>query len=452
MFKKIALTAVAFGLLVGSASAGELNIYGASAQYKFWSKAASTFLGAQTGCGTVNTAVTGKNYIAVCSTSGDTVRVTEAKSSEGVNSVQGALTTGTTNTCSANTHRVMASSIDFTSTPDAETGHYAANTGCVDVNVGASDVAAATFNQTTYGVDNWAAGIDTLEGPDGYQWWIFDASDTPVGPVNGGIEDDKKEAKELSISEALYTPYRPVVVPFSFFVNANVPVTDLTTNQVRNILSGKINNWNRIISDLNGDGTADSNDFPAGDSLPIQVCGRHAGSGTLATLAAHVIRGEVAMGTQQSIPSDGYKNGAPVTTYLNTSSSDLMRCVGGNNGAIGYADSDKVDNVATDTDGPYGLAYTKDDDYGMIRKVALDGLYSDRESIIDGGYGFWAAQWLYADDTQLATDGSDTLLSALVSFASSNAGLVAAGKDVWWVAQDEMLFEKLDDFKLQTPK
>ena len=444
MFKKIALTAAAFGLLVGSASAAELNIYGASAQYKFWSGAAETFLLAQSGCSAVEKGSdsTGKHFIAKCNNGSEDliIRVSEAKSAEGVNSVQGLLTVGSDNSCPNNSQREMAASISGGTV----------TLGCVDVNVGASDVAAETFNQTTYGVDNWFAGIDTTYDYTGLYWWAYDEDgnlDTATGK-----EDDKKEAKDLSINTTTYTVYRPVVVPFSFFVNANVPVTDLTTNQVRNILSGNINNWNRIISDLNGNGTADeSAAFPAGDSLPIQVCGRHAGSGTLATLAAHVIRGEVTMTYEQSIAADGLNNGAPVTTYLNTSSSDLMRCVGGNDGAIGYADSDKVDNLVTDVAGPYGLPYTKDDGYGMIRKVALDGLYSDRESIIDGGYGFWAAQWLYADHGQM-DNSSDSLMTALNTFASSNAGLVAADKADWWVAQDEMLFEKSTDFDLQIPK
>ncbi len=127
MFKKIALTTAAVSLLASSAFAGEINLFGASAQYKFWSGAASTFLSAQPGCGTVNTAKSGKNFIAVCSSSGDTIRVSESKSAEGVNSVQGLLTTGSTNTCTqGDSHRTMAASIDFNSTPN-EDGHYTAN-------------------------------------------------------------------------------------------------------------------------------------------------------------------------------------------------------------------------------------------------------------------------------------------------------------------------------------
>lgn len=458
MFKKIVLAAIALIMLVGSATASkfEINIYGSLMQFKYWSQAADVLLQDHAGCGAVDQGTLDKHYIAKCNTATDEfiIRVSEASSKEGIYSVQGSFAGTGTNICNnssdttypvySDSYREMA--LDVSSNDEV-------TLGCVDVNVGASDVAAETFHQTTYGVDNWFAGIDDTGTGEtkGRYWWVYDEYDNIVGSPNG-IEDDKKEAKAIFIDRNTYDTYRPFVVPYSFFVNANVPVTNLSNSQIRNILSGRVNNWNRVISDLNGNGTVDETaEFPIGDNLPIQLCSHHAGSGALATLHANVIRGDVAVLNFQSIVGDGNLYGNPTVNYLNTNLDNLMHCIGSNSGAIGYAESGVVNNTESDTFGQHGLPYTKDDGFGMIRRLAFEGMYPDRQNIIDGGYGFWTAPCLYADQGSM-NSGTISLLQALNTFASSHRGLIDAGKDDWWIASDEMLFRKADDFSLQIPK
>lgn len=455
MLKKATLTLAAIGLFAGAASAAtvDINLYGASAQYTFWKASAPTFLAtkgcaerttASAGDNTIFQGVSGKNYIATCdSTDGNTyiVRVTEAKSSEGVNSVQGLLTAGSVNSCATNNERNMA--LDVTSrTGSALTG---ATTGCVDVTLGASDVAAATFNQTTVGDDNWKLD-ETLLNP--LAW-------TDPGTYT-------KDATGITIDPA-FKSYRPIVVPFSFFVNADntgdnpatvdinegaeVPFSNLSRVQLLNLLSGKVKNWNQFQPDLNSNGTAgETAEFPAGDSLPVVLCMRHAGSGTHATLDANVIRGEATLVNTQAMPGDfvNYDGGNFPETYFNTSSSDLMKCVGNKKGALGYADSDKVGALTIANN------YVVYDDatYKDVKKIAFNGFYSERPEIMNGNYGFWSAQWLYADNNE--TVARLALTQELVNFASSTAGLVASGKADWWVAQDEMKVNKENDFAQPT--
>lgn len=446
MLKKTILTLAAVGLLAGAASAAnyDINIYGASAQYTFWSKAAPTWLAAQ-GCveytGTtppanvIKQASGLKNYIAQCNNGTDTItiRVGEAKSSEGVNSVQGILTPGSSNSCSSNAERSMAGVANLTNT-DSTLAEVTA-LSCQDVTVGASDVAAGTFNQETIGDDNWkASGLNPYA-------WDFETEGLAY----------LKSAKNISIDSG-YVFSRPVIVPFSFFVNADdtagsakeVPFSNLSRAEVINLVAGKVLNWNQLRPDLNNNGTAnEAADYPGGDSLPVVLCLRHAGSGTLATLDAAIMRGDASMASVQAMLGDenNYDNGYAPETYFNTSSSDLMKCVGNNPGAFGYADTDKITALTELTPVVYN-----DGKYGDVKKVQYNGYYSNRESIFNGNYEFWAAQWLYVAPSEDAA--LKAKIQALSDFAGSPAGLVAAQKNTWWVGQDEMKVNKADDFKM----
>lgn len=440
MFKKTVLTLAAVGLLAGSAVAAnyDINIYGASAQYKFWKEAAPAFLtSTDVGCSTVARAETdafaNDHFIAQCSDAGDsntyTIRVTESKSSEGVNSVQGLLTSGSTNVCSSNEDREMAATftaiagtVDLTDplNPVLPTMGTVDTIGCQDVVVGASDVNAPTFNQQTFGAFKW--------------------QDAAVGDANNPALI--KTAQDLTIADD-YNEYRPIVVPFTFFAHGDVPFDGLSRVQAVNLFAGKVKNWNQFRPDLNNDGSIDATTaYPAGDSLPVILCMRHAGSGTHATLDANVMRGDATLANKQAMPGDfSYNLGLQPETYFNTSSSDLTKCVGNKAGAVGYADSDKVSEIAAG--GPYTVTSGK---YGYIKKMAFNGYYAERENIINGNYGFWSAQWLWSkpnEPTKVAE-----LVGELAAFAADGANLQATGKRDWWATQNEMNVDKGDDFKM----
>ncbi|MCK5233016.1 MAG: hypothetical protein KAR13_22275, partial [Desulfobulbaceae bacterium] len=295
-------------------------------------------------------------------------------------------------------------------------------TECLDVVLGASDVKPETFQQESHGLD--------------------------LGPC-GGVSYDSS-VYNYSIP-AGFIEYEPIVVPFSFFVNAQdnhaVPFDNLSREMVLLLYSQSVMNWNLFNADLDGDGSIETGAYLAdgtgGDSLPVVLCLRHAGSGTHATLEAGVLRGDINMPMTENLGSPF----AP-TTYFNKGSSDMMRCVGGGctgwdgYGAIGYADSDKCcgDVVGVDT------CACKD---GFVKRVEYQGHIGDRKNIKDGKYAFWAAQHIYQDsaDAQELKD----LSSALMTYAAIPANIPASRAD-WWAAQDEMKVKKVTDFKMPIVK
>ncbi|MCK5481997.1 MAG: hypothetical protein KAJ06_12645, partial [Gammaproteobacteria bacterium] len=207
--------------MVGTAHAGktQVNLYGASAQYKFWTAAAPEFLIA-TGCDaanvyTANSGLADRDVgVAVCI--GDTAygnlpansaggmggaygsntivfTYTTFASFEGINAVQGLDPTGLDGCANAG-HRLLPSETGMNLVTydllDPTLGDVV-NCECLDVVLGASDVKPETFKQESHGLD--------------------------LGPC-GGVSYDSS-VYNYSIP-AGFIEYEPIVVPFSFFVNA----------------------------------------------------------------------------------------------------------------------------------------------------------------------------------------------------------------------------------------
>jgi hypothetical protein len=447
-------------VVAGTAHAGviQVNLYGASAQYNFWTSAAPEFL-IDTGCApanvyTANTAdaCPGKNDrdvgVAVCI--GDTAygnldaqptggmgdvwgtntivfTYTTFASFEGINAVQCLNPSGLDNPpCTDPCQRLLPSGNNINLVlydPADPTLGDVNECECLDVVLGASDVAPTTFKQQSSG--------------------------QALGPCGGGAYS----ASVFNYSvPGNFLEFEPIVVPFSFFVNAQpnktIPFDNLSREQVLLLYSQSVLNWNFLKPDLDGDGTPNEpgdylEDGSGGDSLPVVLCLRHAGSGTHATLEAAIARGDISLPfTENTVPLF-----APVT-YFNKGSSDMMRCVGGGcgswmgYGAIGYADSDKCcgGTVGVDT------CACKD---GLVKRVDYQGYTADRQNVKNGNAIFWAAQKIYEDpaDAQNVRD----LSQALMTYAANPLNIPAARED-WWAAQDEMQVQKLTDFAFPTVK
>lgn len=277
--------------MVGAANAEvNINIYGASAQYKFWNAAADDFLTAK-GCTGVEQAVdSSKNGITRGTCAGETVyiRYSSKASFDGIRAMQG-IDPDNADPCTNNYEREMADE----GNTDWINGVVNA-TKCVDVNIGASDVAASTFKQQSTG---------DLDGHFG------GARVTRI--MNGStIYDDG------------LTAHRPVVVPFAFFANDTVPFTNMSRLMATSLFAGQIGNWQEL--------------DPTTASQNVVLCMRHAGSGTHATLDANVMRGEAQLVTTQ--PPFGNTN---PTRWFYEGSSDLVAAVAALAGSVGYADADK---------------------------------------------------------------------------------------------------------------
>lgn len=434
MFKSITK-----GLLIGAMALGfattagatvyEVNIYGASAQYKFWTSAAPAYHAFKNCAAGDIYKATGKvmsrdNGIAVCAGqdgfggltgqgyNGDqdtyVIRYSTNASYDGIWSVQG-LDYNATQECAPNLgERYMADEGSTTWGTETITGLK-----CCDVTLGASDVAASTFKQKSHG--------QTLGN---YGGAVIDRDIT-------GIEMDPD-----------FLVYRPIVVPFSFFSNVAVPDTveyNMSRVMATSLFSGQVVEWQDYLA---------STDPEYNTAKQVVLCGRHAGSGTWATLDAAVMRGDYGLVQSEVKPTDFmHVLGLAPVVWFNNGSSDMMRCINTNgdpsydgvsapwtNGAaVGVADSDKIS--ATVTPDPSSS-------YPNVRRMTYNGYVGDAENIQHGRYTYWSAQWLFQDDQddQEIIDLCDDL-AAFASDPSYNP------VPLWWSAQDDMLWTKDNDFQ-----
>ncbi|MBU2429408.1 MAG: substrate-binding domain-containing protein, partial [Proteobacteria bacterium] len=354
MLKKILKTMVIGGaaLTIAATSAQaarvDINLYGASAQFLFWTASAPVYLADTTenggyGCdGGVFHAVASKANalgrdagIAVCN--GDTaidgvsqidgsgtkdtlvIRYTSKASYDGIYAILDDNSLNSECAVAGQRRQPVLDSGVVLGAGGAAAGNSIPNLACMDVHIGASDVAASTFGQASYGR---IKGHNSAEGTEVTRS-IYNVP-TPPAPT--------------------YVAARPIVVPFGFFANNDpstpVPFDNITRPMAANIFSGQITNWNK---------------FGVAADLPMVVCLRHAGSGTHATLDAGVLRGDVNV-IQVEVPADdfGVEMGWTPVVWFNDGSSDEIKCVGQNVGAIGYADVDKCGSKCAG--GDYGYA------------------------------------------------------------------------------------------------
>jgi ABC-type phosphate transport system substrate-binding protein len=452
-----------------SAATLEANFFGASAQGDFFTAAVPSYLGDAVangglGCTTVETA-TGEVLIPADGSTRDVViaRGTNcaAKASAGVAagdtvimrygavaSAEGAFVVnddrqGVPNEC-------LAFNGGFRLLPDEALvfpGTTVSNgqLKCVDVIAGASDVRAATFNQ----VNNFV-GIN--------------------GPCDATVTS--QTALPVTLNAGISTR-GPVIVPFSFWANANpaneIPFDDMTATRAALLFSGAVANWNVFKADLDGDGTAGEGAFlewdttgtqprftptaGSGDSLPTTICHRLAGSGTRAAFEALFF-----FGTSFVAPAEGRIVGANFpAVFYNRSSSQQMRCVGGGctgsglilnpnfvqvageydgGGAIGYQDSTKDSLVAVGGEGVAQLGTSR----GNLKRMTFNGVGASKANLANGTYEYWTEQAVFIVDGAAQAP----LANDYLDFISGVGALTALGVniDTHWATDDEMPYTR----------
>lgn len=401
MKKLVRVAAISASILALGASANaavvEMNIFGASAQGQFWNTYAGTFLKDNYGCtstqsgyvtGDANRGVTrGKT----CTKNGGEdviISYTSNKSVEGPRAVVNTQPTADVDTCAAVNgvykNRLVA-------TMDAA---GAITTACKDINVGASDVASESFTQASQGKENGymqtGAAIDVNLG-------------TQVIPG----------AADISIVR------NPIIVPFSFFANTDLPTNNITRQQALLLFSGNVASWSQF--------------GPGYPEAGVALCMRHAGSGTHATLDKAIMRGDAVL---SSVEDTGIATVLPAVLF-HESSTDLSKCVNANGGsiigvpgeyvAIGYADSDKIVSALTTTG-----EETKGSSYTKVKRLKYNGIgegmtaanyaaygYSAlKNEIKNGSYEFWASQYMYMDGSEPTP--VKNLFNAMMTFAETN--------------------------------
>jgi len=403
-----------------------MNIYGASAQGKFWNEYASQFLEAPVSAGGMGCTVGGsvKGYVPSNSKLGITVgfncagnggddiyiRYTENKSVEGPRAVMN-LDPQENDTC------ITGNPTNDNLRKQADWNGSAIVEACKEVHVGASDVASESFTQESHGYEN---GM--------YNTTQFD--EVLAGQVIPGVAE-------------IGTARQPIIVPFSFFANTSLAVDHINRQQALLLMSGNVNNWNQF--------------GPGYENKKVVLCMRHAGSGTHATLDKAILRGDTKLPTQQVINVPPFVPAAGI--MFHTSSSDLMKCVHENGkystataGAIGYADSDKpVETVAADGTETFASKYnmTKRLRYngggeGMTAaNMTAFGYSALKNEIMNGSYEFWSSQWMYIDQTQ-EVPATNTLFTKMMDYAST-APLSCPGVGCYWLTANDLNVTKADD-------
>ena len=399
--------------IAGTASAEtkEINIYGASAQFDFWHALASDFIKAQTGCSgatpiqkTYNSS--NKVTYATCGGNDYIIRVSSKASFDGILALKGddsmAASGAAAEKCEASDpgdpgaslrpyYRKMA---DETS----GSGTTASALKCVKVNIGASDVAGESFTQYTYG---------RVKGPA-----------TPVGTAP--IERSFSGIDTTGMASA-----QPFVVPFSFFANTGNSAlnaamnNNITRMQAVLLFSGQVTNWQDLGSS-----------YP---DLHTVLCLRHAGSGTHSTLDYAVVKGNgwgSSLTSYENRPDDtgNYDSSMP-DTYFNDGTGDMLACLNGQTGAIGYADSDKGDFTSHAVTG-----------YANVKAIKYQGEYASRDAIKNGRYDFWTNEWAYKDSTY----ADSAFMTSLLTFAADPTK-IPSSKVNFWAVQNEMKYEKATD-------
>jgi len=410
--KKTLLAGAAVLALSGAAQAAniDLNIYGASAQYNFWKAQGEAFLAGKlcTGITKINNSKDQGIVRGTCGSDTVTIRFASKASYDGINVIKGVDDIDGVNTCGA-TMREMLVSPASSSTKD-----------CYPVHAGASDVAGESFMQSSEGAY--------------------------AGPAGGAATT--RAFTGIDTTGLNYA--RPIVVPFGFFANSNIKVStcdsgvhagnfcttataaadcgagvtcsqntisNITREQAVQIFSAQVFDW----TDFGPAYTVVSTPL----DTTLNVCMRHAGSGTHATLDKVMFNGAAPNGLY-----GGTESGPNL--FYNGGSSEELACINTLNGAIGYADSDAV--LKTPAGG--GTSYMN------VVELTYNGLKGRKNTIKNGAYDFFSNQWLYTNNTIPAA--SNTLYQELVAYASNPAKMPALYAP-FWAAQDEMKFNKADD-------
>ncbi|GCE47898.1 phosphate ABC transporter substrate-binding protein (PhoT family) [Thermosporothrix hazakensis] len=221
-------------------------------------------------------------------------------------------------------------------------------------------------NQTTQSNDGCATGSITISGSTALQPLVQEVAkkyqakcsgssitvngggsktglaQVTAGNVNIGNSDvfaNEEQAKVL-------TDHQVAAVIFSIIVNPKVNVKNLTTQQVKDIYTGKVTNWKEV----------------GGADMKIVVVSRPASSGTRASFQQFVLGGPESVTGPQNLTTD--------------STGQVIQNVAQNEGAIGYASVGSI----------------KDD---KVVKVSLDGKEPTAENIKNNDYKFWNIEHMY---------------------------------------------------------
>lgn len=173
------------------------------------------------------------------------------------------------------------------------------------------------------------------------------------GAIDIGNSDVYAEEKLDASAAAGLVDHEVCVITMAPVVNADLGVTDLTTEQLTDIFTGKITNWNEV----------------GGPDEEILLVTRPSSSGTRALFKNWAIGG-AEEASNEALETDD--------------SGTLLQTVQQNTGAIGYV----------------ALSYLVDND--SVATVSIDGVEPTLENTYNGTYKVWGFEHMYTNG-----DGSE---------------------------------------------
>lgn len=177
------------------------------------------------------------------------------------------------------------------------------------------------------------------------------------GTVDIGNSDIYAEDKLEEDQAKQLVDHKVVAQGFSVVISKSLGIDNLTKDQIKDIFSGKVTNWNQITKE---DGTT-------GPDKEIFVVHRKSGSGTRATFEEKILDGDKSL-ENDSIGVMQDSNGAVLTAMKQ------------NEGAISYL----------------ALAYMNTNEAkAVLSPVKIDGKSDEKENICDGSYPFWSWGHMY---------------------------------------------------------
>ncbi|MGW1676727.1 PstS family phosphate ABC transporter substrate-binding protein [Saccharopolyspora sp. NPDC002376] len=220
---------------------------------------------------------------------------------------------------------------------------------------------------------------------------------TPTGSL-GGLRELKQtnEPDKLAVlsdgpaKDANDYVGRPVaVVVYALVVNESVDVPDLSTDDLRKIFSGEHTDWKQVRG--------------GGESLPINIVGRGAESGSRTVFEQKVLGGQ-----EPPLSSDGCakpdRQGSTTPTRCErTETQDAIAAIAATPGAIGYADAPAVRRAIAEN--------------RPLHIVTLDGKAPTVDDALRG-YPFRTVEYLYTK----GEPADDTLLKRFTTYLNSDAG------------------------------
>lgn len=201
-----------------------------------------------------------------------------------------------------------------------------------------------------------------------------------LGGSGTGLTNVQDGVSEIGNSDIFSKPgqedlvdHQVAVVIFGLMVNDKVQVDSLTTQQIKDIYTGKTTNWNQV----------------GGNNLPIVVVSRPPSSGTRATFQNYILGSPETISGPSSLTSDS--NGTVIKNVQQT------------DGALGYAGTGPIKEAG-------------------LKILTIDNVEATPAHVKDNSYKYWNIEHMYTkgQPSQLAQAfidymGSDDAKAAAVA-------------------------------------